>query len=171
LLQLPVELRISIYEFVYHGSGVKVVSKRRQRDLSRTVHGIRYQGAFSLFYTCRQIHHEASVLTCIEKLVTFDFTGVTYINKTVLKPLGTKRARSVRTIWLSTWQVNSIAGWARFVSERPIEEQKHFARGLFPALVLVKVREKKDVLMDGPETVRDALRLAYGREGLEVDMS
>jgi hypothetical protein len=171
LLRLPVELRIVIYELVYRGSVVKVVSKRRQRDQSRTVHGKRYRGAFSLSYTCRQIHHEASVLTCIEKFVTFDFTGVMYIDKTALELLGTKLARSVRTIWLCTGRFNGITGWARFVSERPIEKHKHFTRGLFPALVLVKVREKKDVLKYGPETVRDTLRLAFGREGLEVEMS
>jgi hypothetical protein len=165
LLKLPTELRILVYEFVFKCSSVCVVPWRRRGLSTRSVHSGKYRGAFSLLYTCRQIHHEAFSLP--KALVTYDFTSLIYIDSAT-KLLGPNGSESVLSIKISAREVNKITDWVVGGARNTNGDGHHYAMGLFPALMCVEIRDRKRRLESDIHTIQHALRHCFKRETLKV---
>jgi len=161
-MQLPAELRNRIYHIFFVGSTVSQRFTGTGRGRRRALFGPEYRGAFSLIYVCRQIHREASSLPT--KLVTFDFTRFTYINRAI-KILDSERAKVVRAIRMSAKEANAITEWM-VKGTTEIERRFHSLRVL-SSLVCIEVDSKEELVFD-LKTVKSALRCYAGREEIEI---
>ncbi|KAF2127149.1 hypothetical protein P153DRAFT_398515 [Dothidotthia symphoricarpi CBS 119687] len=72
-LRLPAELRNSIYEFVFYGSAVRLVSPCAHKDRSSKV------ASRQFMHTCRQIRTEASTIFYAQ--ASFDLTQFIFVDE------------------------------------------------------------------------------------------